>query len=385
MLLLTPASFGAFPAQDNLFQTGFWGTFKTACGQQAVFFSAVWTAPDTGREYSFPFMLLLRRTAENGIYAYAPKAPSVSIPEEQKGCLLEELAQAARSWLPDGCICLRFDLAWRSAYIESESVRPEIAGLRMNWGTKTGNLYKAPTNHFCTDTIIINLEPSPEQILSKMRQTTRNCIRRSYRSEIDFRICGRERLRSWYALYENTAQRKCFYHEGYDYFDRLFSHKHTQENTLHEPPPETAYKPAVKNKRYNSVIPMNAPTPSPQFYILTAEKKSVLLSGIVLALCGRNAYYLYAGSSLEQRELMPNYGLQWEAIRFARSKGCIWYDLMGIPPKGNIKHPMSGLYIFKTGFGGEHVRFCGTWDFPYDSESYRYFCMEEQLSREHTD
>jgi len=41
---------------------------------------------------------------------------------------------------------------------------------------------------------------------------------------------------------------------------------------------------------------------------------------------------------------------------------------------------MSGLYLFKTGFGGEQVRFSGCWDYPYAVDDYRSFCTTEQLS-----
>ena len=55
--------------------------------------------------------------------------------------------------------------------------------------------------------------------------------------------------------------------------------------------------------------------------------------------------------------MMLGYGLQWEAILKARKSGCTQYDLLGIPPNGNPSHFMNGLYTFKTGFGGDVVRF----------------------------
>lgn len=61
-----------------------------------------------------------------------------------------------------------------------------------------------------------------------------------------------------------------------------------------------------------------------EIYVNTAQRKGFYFE--------KYAYYMYAASSLKKRECMPNYGLQWEVIRFARSKGCTQYDLMGIPP-----------------------------------------------------
>jgi lipid II:glycine glycyltransferase (peptidoglycan interpeptide bridge formation enzyme) len=351
--------------QDNLFQTAFWGTFKDTCGQHPLFFFAAYTDKDIS--LSFPFMVLIRMRQDGTCYAYAPKAPSVSLPSEKRGILLEELALSVRPYLPSDCICLRYDLAWKSQYCGEEIAHPETIQLCMNWGTKTHNLRKAPQNYMCPDTVIINISLTPEDILARMRTTTRNCIRRAYRSNIDFVVKGIDGLSDWYSLYKETALRKNFFYEKEEYFNRLFSHKCIQSNAVHEPPP------------VEKIIPLDAQAPVPQFHIMTAEKDGKILSGIIIALSGHNAYYMYAGSSLDRRELMPNYGLQWEAVRFARSKGCTNYDLMGIPPNNSTAHPMAGLYIFKTGFGGECVRFAGTWDFLYDTEAYKYFSLENQL------
>lgn len=362
-----------FPPHDNLFQTAFWGTFKEALGQQPYFFSVTFSDENFDSPLTFPFMALIRKRSDGSCYAYAPKAPSVVLPSEKRGVLLEELALALHPCLPENCICLRYDLAWRSQYGGEEIVNPKTAQLALNWGTKTHNLRKAPAGHLAANTVIINLALTPEQILSHMRATTRNCIRRSYRSGIDFAVGGKDMLHDWYALYEKTAKRKHFYSEREEYFNKLFSHKRIQENIFHEHPPNP------KGKK--DVIPLAAPAPLPQFHIMSASKNGILLSGIIIALSGHNAYYLYAGSSAEKKELMPNYGLQWEAIRFARSKGCTAYDLMGIPPNDDSSNPMAGLYLFKTGFGGEKVRFAGTWDFPFNEKSYSYFCLEEQFYR----
>jgi peptidoglycan pentaglycine glycine transferase (the first glycine) len=86
------------------------------------------------------------------------------------------------------------------------------------------------------------------------------------------------------------------------------------------------------------------------------------LAAILVARHGSRAYYLVGGSSDERRELMPNYLLQWRAMRDAYRDGCSDYDLCGIPPPGQPNHPWRGLYQFKTGFGGREVEYTGPWD-----------------------
>lgn len=49
---------------------------------------------------------------------------------------------------------------------------------------------------------------------------------------------------------------------------------------------------------------------------------------------------------------MPSYALQWRAMTDAAAAGCRSYDLFGVPPSDDPNHPWSGLWRFKTGFGG---------------------------------
>ncbi len=80
---------------------------------------------------------------------------------------------------------------------------------------------------------------------------------------------------------------------------------------------------------------------------------------------GRQAIYLYGASSNEHRNLMPNYLLQWEAIRWARSQGATCYDFWGIPETDDANEAMAGVYRFKSGWGGRVVRFPGNYEYVY--------------------
>jgi lipid II:glycine glycyltransferase (peptidoglycan interpeptide bridge formation enzyme) len=79
---------------------------------------------------------------------------------------------------------------------------------------------------------------------------------------------------------------------------------------------------------------------------------------------------------------MPTYLLQWEAIRWAKSKGCQTYDLWGIPdqPESVLEETFTersdglwGVYRFKRGFGGEVRRTIGTWDRVYKPALYKLY------------
>jgi len=96
---------------------------------------------------------------------------------------------------------------------------------------------------------------------------------------------------------------------------------------------------------------------------LAAEFEHEIIAGLILFIFGKRAWYLYGMSSEQHREKMPNYLLQWEAIRFAKRKGCLTYDLWGAPDKFDESDNMQGVYRFKEGLGGTTTRFIGAWDY----------------------
>ncbi len=96
--------------------------------------------------------------------------------------------------------------------------------------------------------------------------------------------------------------------------------------------------------------------------LLLAQWEGEVLAGIWLVRLGRKVDYLYGASSSRRRELMPNYALQWAAIRWAHESGAGIYDFLGLPPREEPGNPINGLLRFKRGFGAEVTSFVGEYD-----------------------
>jgi len=101
---------------------------------------------------------------------------------------------------------------------------------------------------------------------------------------------------------------------------------------------------------------------SDEVRLYLAEHEGDTLGGIMVFRFGKTAYYLFGGSGDRKRELMPNYLLHWQAMLDFRAMGCDTYDWWGIPEEPAPDHPWFGLYRFKTGFGGETVRYVGLYE-----------------------
>src|SRR5947209_2120934 len=102
--------------------------------------------------------------------------------------------------------------------------------------------------------------------------------------------------------------------------------------------------------------------PSDEVRLYLADHEGDTLGGIIVFRFGKTAYYLFGGSGDRKRELMPNYLLHWHAMLDFRAMGCDTYDWWGIPEEPAPDHPWFGLYRFKTGFGGETVRYVGLYE-----------------------
>lgn len=342
------------PSTDSLFQSGFWARFKESLGLESRSFMI------ESPHYQGPLVSFLRKSVSGERYLYVPRGPDAEIDDGARGSFLEDISTALAGAMPSDVACVRYDTTFPSPYTEREywssngqwkgAPRAQLRELRMNFGTRRRLLRKSPVDHLCPDTVIVGLRAGDDEMLSRMRSTARNCVRRSQRSGVEYHARGGDWLAEWHAIYADTARRKGFYFEELHYFERLIA--------------------MAADERGSG---------SPEFVVMSATKDGRALAGIILAIAGHRGYYLYAGSTTESRECMPNYGLQWESMRLLRDRGCDSYDLMGIPPNGDPNHSMYGLYTFKTGLGGRIVHYAGCWDYPLDADRYARMVNAENM------
>jgi peptidoglycan pentaglycine glycine transferase (the first glycine) len=111
---------------------------------------------------------------------------------------------------------------------------------------------------------------------------------------------------------------------------------------------------------YQAALDLFSPADAVRLYL--ARHDGDVLAGIMIFRFGKTAYYLFGGSTDVKRDLMPNYLLHWRAMLDFRALGCDRYDWWGVPEEPSPDHPWFGLYRFKTGFGGETVRYIGLYE-----------------------
>jgi lipid II:glycine glycyltransferase (peptidoglycan interpeptide bridge formation enzyme) len=122
--------------------------------------------------------------------------------------------------------------------------------------------------------------------------------------------------------------------------------------------------------------------------LILAEHEGDLLAGVMVFAVddapAPTAWYLYGASNDLKRDLMASYGVQWAAMQWAKARGCIRYDLWGLPDADEAEleaqfqtrsDGLWGVYGFKRGWGGQIVRTLGAWDKPLIAPVYWAYQM----------
>ncbi|MBQ9534372.1 MAG: peptidoglycan bridge formation glycyltransferase FemA/FemB family protein [Clostridia bacterium] len=162
-----------------------------------------------------------------------------------------------------------------------------------------------------------------EEILAAFHQKTRYNLRLSVKKGVQVRVCGKEMLADFSRIMLETGTRDGFVTRPQSYFESLM-------DTFGE---------------------------QARLYMAFWEEQPI--AGTLAINYGNKVWYLYGASSNQHRNVMPNYQLQWEMIRWAVETGADIYDFRGVTGDLSPENPLYGLYLFKKGFSGDFCEFCG--------------------------
>ena len=189
------------------------------------------------------------------------------------------------------------------------------------------------------NTMLIDLRKSEEHLLADMKQKTRYNLRLAERKGVRVRRGGSADFSSLYSMYAETSARDSFVIRSEEYYRTVW---------------DSFFEAGI-------LLP------------LVAEVEDQAVAGLMLFIFGSQSWYLYGMSRSMARDWMPNYLLQWEAIKASQAAGCEVYDLWGAPDEFNDSDPMWGVYRFKHGLGAYPVRHIGAWDLPLQPAVYSLY------------
>ncbi|MCR5763084.1 MAG: peptidoglycan bridge formation glycyltransferase FemA/FemB family protein [Treponema sp.] len=336
-------------AAKRFLQTEFWAQFKGNHGWKPLFFAfqddnAI--VPANSAEENGITVLVRTfsiKLAKLSI-AYIPMAPEKSEQENDEEYILnvKRMSALLKTFLPSSTICIRYDFP-----IDYPSIEEKINHIK-KFTIHQSNVAIQPP-----DTVLLKLNESEESLLANMKSKWRYNIRLAEKKGVKVTAYNsddkdfEQAFEHFYALFEETSKRDGVNFHAKNYYLDLM-------------------------KRSNS-------SSNPRVTLYLAKHEEDYLAGIITLFCDREAVYLYGASGNIKRNYMPAYLLQWTAIKDAKKFGSPVYDFYGIPPTDEENHPMHGLYLFKTGFGGEIIHRPGSFDIPLRPFTYKMYASAEKI------
>ena len=333
----------------HLLQTWEWAQVKAKYGWKPLPF----TWQDSNGKPAAAAMLLKRTISVGGFGArlsvlYIPKGPNLDW--NDAGLLRQVLDDLQAFAKKQGAIFVKLDpdvplgtgVPGTDEAVENplgEIVRGELG--------QRGWLFSQDQIQF-RNTVLIDLTASEDEMLARMKQKTRYNVRLAQKKGVTIRTGTADDLSLLYRMYAETSVRDGFLIRGEDYYQTVWK---TFQTGLAEPP--------------SPATPFSLP--------LIAEAEGVPVAAISLFYFAGHAYYLFGMSRDQQREKMPNYLLQWEAMRRAKALGCRDYNLWGAPDEFNENDGLWGVFRFKEGLGGYASRTIGAWDFAASPWMYKLY------------
>lgn len=317
-------------SEAHLMQTTPWGELKSRFGWSAE--RVALTAP-SGAVVSGAQMLFRRLPLGLGRLAYVPKGPLVNWDDPSETAqTIAALDRAARSH--------------RATVLTVEPNLPETPEYAYRL-TRAG-FTRGATSIQPRRTILVDLRPDEDEILSALKSKTRYNIRLSARKGVTVRQGTTADIQTFNQLIAVTGERNHF----------------------------GVRSPAYYLASYELFASYD------QVGLFLAEYEEEPLAGLMVFALGPTAWYFHGASSDRHRNLMAPYAVQWAAIRWAKAKGCTTYDLWGIPDEDEEtleaqftqrQDGLWGVYRFKRGFGGRVTCAVGAWDRVYRKLSYRLY------------
>jgi lipid II:glycine glycyltransferase (peptidoglycan interpeptide bridge formation enzyme) len=351
----------------HFLQTYEWGQVKAKYGWIPLY--AIWTAggkfsvfKETDNwslniDHCLAVALILKKTIPIGGMSarlsilYAPKGPLLDWANESlRNRVLNDLQTLAKK---QGAIFLKVDpdVVLGTGVPAGEDDAMDNGGQTvMSELKRRGWRYSLDQIQF-KNTVLIDLTPSEEELLARMKQKTRYNIRLAEKKGIVLRVGKPEDLSMLYRMYAETSVRDGFVIRDEGYYKTVWE--------LFMAGGESS----IVNRQ--SSMPFAEP--------LIAEVNHEPVAAIFVFYFAGRAYYVYGMSRDAHREKMPTYLLQWEAMKRAKAKGCSVYDLWGAPDVFNESDSMWGVYRFKEGLGGKVVRTLGAWDFAPNPFWYKLY------------
>lgn len=268
-------------------------------------------------------------------FLYTPKGPLLDWSNQAlRERVMRDLQTIAKQ---DGALFLKIDPdVVQATGVEAE---PDPTGQTIMAELTERGWHYSPEQIQFKNTVMLDLTQSEDELLAGMKSKTRYNIRLAAKKGVTVRMANPADFEQIAGLFQQTAERNGFLIRPQAYYLTMW---------------QLFY-------RDNRLIP------------LVAEYEGQMLSAVMVLHTDQVAVYKDGASSDQERNRMPAYLVQWEAVRQAQARGCTHYDMWGAPDVFDESDSLWGVWRFKKGWNGTVRHHIGAWDFPASPLLYNLF------------
>lgn len=313
--------------ESNFLQSWGWGEFHQALGKK------IYRSGFYQNDKLSAVMLSIVESAKRGRYLTVPGGPILNWKSEHLiNEFIEEIKRIAKEEL---CAFIRV-----RPQLESNNFSQELF--------KKLGFISAPMHLHAELTSQLNITPSEEELLSKMRKATRYEIKKANSLGIIIETkSDLKTIKKFNDLQLQTAKRQKFVPFPFKFLSEQF-------------------KVFLENN---------------QAILYSAKLGNKLLAQAFIIFYGQEAAYHYGASTEEGRKFPGAYLIQWEAIKEAKKRGLKRYNFWGVAGEDQKDHRFYGLSIFKRGFGGADFEYLHAQDLVINRPRYFINTIIEKLRK----
>jgi len=289
--------------------------------------------------------LVVKMVAKRGTFLLVPHGPNSKIQNPKSKfqileSVLDELKKIAKGEKVD---FIRISPIWQRNEENNEIFK--------KLGFKLAPIHMHPEASWKLD-----LRPSEEELLMRLRKTTRYLIRQAEKNK-DIEI-----FQSPASAEASAGKQKI---EEIEIFNNL-------------------YQEVVKTQKFTPFSldylksEFLAFQPDNQISIFFGKYRGKIIASAFVIFWSKIGFYHHAALLPQYHKIPIAYSLLWEAVKEAKRRGCILYDFWGyVNPRENPKHPWVGPTLFKMGFGGRPYEYLKTQDLPLSKKYFLTYIFEK--------
>ncbi len=304
----------------------YWGQVRSIDNWKPIYFAA----EREGKFCGGMMVLMKKLTLLPFSIFYSPKGPVWKYDDDETlKKLVDKIKEKAKE---ENAIFMRVDPNIPETLIDTiEDIFQQQGFCHL---TQRWSFWNSPRDVYRIDLSKFN---EPENLFNMLDRDTRRCIRKAAKEGVTIEVATTEEdLKSFYDIFKEFSVNRGFMSRGYEYQKMLWETYITHDMGR----------------------------------LFLAKYNNKIIGGLICIIFSGKCLAMHMGTPYKFHKLQTYYAYVWESIKWAKTRGCLWYSFRGVGTTPSQEY-------FKSKFLPEVVSLVGYYDLPFKVQSYRLFYLIE--------